>query len=126
MPRLELIEKTGDLPTGHNMPPLGRVTSPQWGQTKTPVAANNAGSKPLAVTEIAAHKVQETVTTLWDILRKFARDHLPEKRVILTGDEATDYAAIIEHEMSRMTFTEGEEEFLRTHGGEQKNGGSGG
>ncbi len=105
LPRLAMIEKTGRVPNPRPATNVRPVT--EWTQVRAPAGAPAAQPAPV---EAALYKMQNAVATLWDILRKFAQEHLADRRTAVNAnDDNADYTALIEQEIATMSFTEGEE-----------------
>lgn len=100
---------------------LGTSTKSSAAGIKPPAPKTESFSKisePKAEEKRAAPAVKPTETTvpsansvpLWDAVRKFARDHLPDKSAPVE-EALPDYAALIEEDMSSFTFGESDYDF---------------
>lgn len=65
---------------------------------------------PVAQKPVESTSPQNSVP-LWDVVRKFARDHLPDRQSAPIEEALPDYAALIEEDMSNFTFGESEYDF---------------
>jgi len=70
---------------------------------------------PSLVEEKGSEKETSTGVPLWSAMRKFARDHLPEKaspssEFSLMDEAMPDYVALIEEDMSHFSFSENDDD----------------
>ncbi|HEU0117719.1 MAG TPA: thermonuclease family protein [Alphaproteobacteria bacterium] len=96
LPRLAAVEQTGSIT---HAPAFRSLPSPERPVTTTTSMAQEV---PAAETHVSHSQPAQ----LWDSMRKFARERFAEPA---HSEEDVDYTALIEEEMSGLSFTEGED-----------------
>jgi len=102
LPKLEQIERTGA--RFSSAPPLNKA-APLVEKSIT------TGAMPASIleTDSAIEPTAMASQPIWETLRRFTSEHFPKQKTEITTAEDYDYAAMVEEEMSHLTFGEAEE-----------------
>ncbi|MDP9126774.1 MAG: thermonuclease family protein [Pseudomonadota bacterium] len=127
LPRLAVIEHTGNPGTGRMNPgkPAAAIAAPSASHSSGQPAALTARPSASTTPDLSPATVDAAAISgetaggqagfgvgpahLWTVMRKFARGPWGERKESAANDPIAEYTALIEEEMKRFSFQEGEE-----------------